>query len=65
MGRAEVIVLGTVAILVVTFVAFLFVSMNHWIVPLVTIAGFLILMALVPRPRQPEIRGEDAYHLHP
>jgi hypothetical protein len=36
-----------------------------WSVIVLAVAGCLVLLGLLPRARDPEIRGEDVYHLHP
>jgi hypothetical protein len=63
-GRSGVIMV-TVGAFVVLFIAMVLGWLEWWLAPFVVIAGFVIMMALVPRQRQPEIRGENKYHLHP
>jgi len=36
-----------------------------WVASFLVIAVFTALMGLIPRTRQPEVTGEDKYHLHP
>ena len=65
MNARATIIIGTVAAFFIFFVGLLFGWVTWWFTPIIVIGGFIVLWALLPRYRQPEVRGENKYHLHP
>jgi hypothetical protein len=63
-GKAGIFAVFIIAFFVL-FIAFIIGWVEWWFAPIVVIGGFVILWGLLPRYHQPELRGEDKYHLHP
>ena len=66
MERSGLIILAIVVIMAILLVVFIADWAVWWYVPLLVVGGCVVLLGLLPRPRQPEVVvGEDVYHLHP
>ncbi len=66
MVRTRLYALAAVALIVVPLVWSYVDSFGFWwVVFIIAVAALIALWFLFPRPQRPEIRGEDAYHLHP
>ena len=66
MERNRFFALAAVALLVIPLALSYMNSFGFWTLTfIIVIVGLLFLGLLFPRPKEPEVRGEDVYHLHP
>lgn len=65
MGRNGTFALVTFIVASLIVVALIVGRTDWWVVSFALIAAFVGLLGLIPRTRQPEVKGENKYHLHP
>jgi hypothetical protein len=66
MERTRAFALVAIALLIVPLAWSYVIEIDPWWLLSVAVIGALVLLwALLPRPKDPEITGEDVYHLHP
>jgi hypothetical protein len=66
MGRLKWFALAAVLLLTLPLAMSYINSFDPWMILIVVgIVIILLAMAFVPRREEPELKGEDKYHLHP
>ncbi|MCK5414873.1 MAG: hypothetical protein KAJ35_05790 [Thermoplasmata archaeon] len=65
MERSRLIPLAILVIVAILLVVVIIDWAVWWYLPLSVVGGCLVILGFLPRPREPEVVGEDVYHLHP
>ncbi len=65
MERSRLIPLAILVIVAILLLVFITDWAVWWFVPLSVLGGCLVMLGILPRPMEPEVVGEDVYHLHP
>jgi hypothetical protein len=65
MGRNGTFALVTFIVACLTVLAVIIDHASFWVATFLIIAILVAIMSFIPRTRQPEVTGENKYHLHP